>query len=68
MEPRVAYENTVGYEILQSEIFLLEDHIHTDIRKYDIDMSDELLADLKDLEKKCRAVRKKMEKQKEKLG
>ena len=62
MEPRVAYENTLWYEMLQSEIFMLEDHIHTDIRKYDIDMSDELLADLKELEKKCRAVRRRMKK------
>lgn len=61
-EPRVAYENTIGYEALQREIEILEAQIHYDIRNYDIDMSKELLADLKDLEKKCRAVRQRMKK------
>ena len=61
-EPRVRYENTVGYEALQREIEILEAQLHHDIRNYDIDMSKELLADLKDLEKKCRAVRRRMKK------
>lgn len=68
MEPRVAYENTVGYESLQSDIEILEAHIHCDIHNYGMDMSDELIADLKGLEKMCRAAKKKMKNQKEKQG
>lgn len=61
-EPRVRYENTMYHYGLQQQIASLERQIHHDIDNYEIDMSDELLADLKDLEKKCRAVRRRMKK------
>ncbi len=62
MEPRVRYEDTVGYDYLQKEVEMLEAQIHTDIYRYGEDMSEDLLADLKDLEKKCRTVRRRMKK------
>lgn len=57
-EPRVRYEDGFSCTALQREVEILEAQLHCDIQKYGIDMSRELLADLKDLEKKCRAVRK----------
>lgn len=60
-EPRVRYEDGFSCTALQREIEILEAQLHCDIQKYGIDMSRELLADLKDLEKKCRAVRKRID-------
>ena len=61
-EPRMRYEDNLHHYALQQEIASLERHIHHDIDNWEMDMSKELLADLKDLEKKCRAVRRRMKK------
>lgn len=60
-EPRVRYEDGFSCTALQREIEILEAQLHCDIQNYGIDMSKELLEDLKDLEKKCRAVRKQID-------
>lgn len=40
----------------------LERHIHHDIDNWEMDMSKDLLDELKDLEKKCRSVNQRMKK------
>lgn len=49
-EPRLAYTNTLRYEILQQSIASLQESIQADIELYELDMSKELLADLRALE------------------
>lgn len=61
-EPRVRYEDDLSCTALQREIEILEAQLHCDIQKYGIDMSKELLDELKDLEKKCRSVNQRMKK------
>ena len=46
----------------QQEIASLERHIHHDIDNWEMDMSKDLLDELKDLEKKCRSVNQRMKK------
>lgn len=62
-EPRSEYKNTANFEILQGEISVLQAGLHDDIKRYEMDMSKELLADLRALDKSCRAVIKRMEKE-----
>lgn len=61
-EPRVRYEDNLYHYALQQEIASLERHIHHDIDNWEMDMSKELLDELKDLEKKCRSVNQRMKK------
>lgn len=61
-EPRVRYEDNLHHYALQQEIASLERHIHHDIDNWEMDMSKELLDELKDLEKKCRSVNQRMKK------
>ena len=61
-EPRVRYEDNIHHYALQQEIASLERHIHHDIDNWEMDMSKELLDELKDLEKKCRSVNQRMKK------
>lgn len=61
-EPRVRYEDDLSCTALQREIEILEAQLHCDIQKYGIDMSKDLLDELKDLEKKCRSVNQRMKK------
>ena len=61
-EPRLRYIDTPNYEHLQLNIAELERWIHHDIDNWEMDMSKELLDELKDLEKKCRSVNQRMKK------
>ena len=61
-EPRVRYEDNLYHYALQQEIASLERHIHHDIDNWEMDMSKDLLDELKDLEKKCRSVNQRMKK------
>lgn len=61
-ESRVRYEDNLYHYALQQEIASLERHIHHDIDNWEMDMSKELLDELKDLEKKCRSVNQRMKK------
>lgn len=61
-EPRMRYEDNLHHYALQQEIASLERHIHHDIDNWEMDMSKDLLDELKDLEKKCRSVNQRMKK------
>lgn len=61
-EPRMRYEDNLHHYVLQQEIASLERHIHHDIDNWEMDMSKDLLDELKDLEKKCRSVNQRMKK------
>ena len=62
-EPRLRYIDTPNYEHLQLNIAELERWIHHDIDHYEMDMSEDLLSELKDLERMCRQVNRKMKKE-----
>lgn len=49
-------------EVYMVRIASLERHIHHDIDNWEMDMSKDLLDELKDLEKKCRSVNQRMKK------
>lgn len=59
---RMRYEDNLHHYALQQEIASLERHIHHDIDNWEMDMSKDLLDELKDLEKKCRSVNQRMKK------
>lgn len=62
-EPRPRYINTPNYEFLTRDILMLERQIHHEIDNYGIDMSKELKADLRAIEKSCKAMRDRIKKE-----
>lgn len=63
MEPIKRYEDTDDYELLMRDIMLMERQIHHEIDNSGMDMSKELKADLRAIEKSCRAMRDRIKKE-----
>lgn len=63
MEPIKRYEDTDNYEFLTRDILMLERQIHHEIDNYGIDMGKELKADLRAIEKSCKAMRDRIKKE-----
>lgn len=63
MEPIKRYEDTDDYELLMRDIMLMERQIHHEIDNFGMDMSKELKADLRAIEKSCRAMRDRIKKE-----
>ena len=63
MEPIKRYEDTDDYELLMRDIMLMERQIHHEIDNFGMDMSKELKADLRAIEKSCKVMRDKIKKE-----